>query len=73
MEITAKIRKDLVLLKCYARPNKPRQAERRADEGDINLKKVNGAKNCTLQFLNKIHSILNIFYLNKVGCNFLHH
>ena len=39
MEITAKIRKDFVLLKCYARPNNPRQAARRADEGDINLTK----------------------------------
>ena len=33
MEITRKIRKDLLLLECYARPNNPRQAARRADEG----------------------------------------
>ena len=26
MEITTKIRKDLLLLECYARPNNPRQA-----------------------------------------------
>ena len=25
MEITTKIRKDLLLLECYARPNNPRQ------------------------------------------------
>ena len=37
MEITAKIRKDLLLLKCYARPNNPRQAARRADEGDRDI------------------------------------
>ena len=34
MKITIKIRKDLLLLKCYARPNNPRQAERSSDEGE---------------------------------------
>ena len=37
MEITRKIRKDLLLLECYARPNNPRQAARRADEGDKDI------------------------------------
>ena len=41
MEITRKIRKDLLLLECYARPNNPRQAERSSDEGDTeNMLKV---------------------------------
>ena len=41
MEITTKIRKDLLLLECYARPNNPRQAGWKPDEGDIELSKVN--------------------------------
>ena len=32
----------------------------------INIQKVIGAKNCTLHFSNKIHSILNIFYLKSI-------
>ena len=36
-------------------------------------KHVNGAKNCTLQLLNNICSIFNVFNIKKVGCNFLHH
>ena len=35
MEITTKIRKDLLLLECYARPNNPRQGVRRTGEGVI--------------------------------------
>ena len=34
-----KIREDLLLLECYARPNNPRQAVRRTDEGGTNLLK----------------------------------
>ena len=41
MEITRKIRKDLLLLECYARPNNPRQAGWKADEGGIILHNSN--------------------------------
>ena len=34
MKNDAKIRQDLMSLKCYARPNNPRQAERSSDEGE---------------------------------------